>query len=336
MSMLAIVYVHTQILVVTNSHLAGHIQTVLLQLLKFGTIGFFLISGFLLGEGLTRGHRSQYFLRRLQAVLLPWLFWGLIWFLVSLSAHMLRYTNATLGSSAFIVLQQYLHFVFFYSIYWFVPNFFVCLALVLTLYNRIPNRYLGSFFFVCSLLYGINVYPELVTARHTTALLGFVFYLWLGAFAYTHRERWLHRLYNCSWAKLATVTAAALLLSLIEYRVLARMHPLGDPNNTLRVSNQIFSVLATLMIVKSSLRLSPSFTNPRSDTFGIYLLHPILVDLLWIARAHAAPASIWRREVSGPVALASLAGIFLFVYLLSLLLAQQIGKVPGLRWSVGK
>ncbi len=336
MSMLAIVYVHTQAMVVTGNQLVGHLQTFLLQLFKFGTIGFFLISGFLLGEGLTRGHRSQYFLRRLHAVLLPWLFWGLVWFLVSLSAHMLQYTHATIGSSAFLVLHEYFRFVFFYSIYWFVPNFFLCLALVLTLYNRLPNRYLGSFFLLCSLLYGINVYPEFVTARHTTALLGFVFYLWLGAFAYTHRERWLPRLYACSWAWLTAATTVALCLSLVEYHVLARMHPLGDPNNTLRISNQLFSVLATLMIVKSSLRLSPSFTNPRSDTFGIYLLHPILIDLLWIARSHTAPASIWRRDLTAPVALAVLAGLFVFVYLLSLLLAQQIGKVPGLRWSVGR
>jgi len=82
MSMLAIVWVHAETLWGTSSQPTAHyLQLSLLQFLKFGTIGFFLISGFLMGEGVTRSSPATYFRRRVKAILLPWAFWGFIWFL---------------------------------------------------------------------------------------------------------------------------------------------------------------------------------------------------------------------------------------------------------------
>jgi Acyltransferase family len=200
LSMIAIVWVHSQFLWGTATGWASHVQPVLVQLMKFGTIGFFLISGFLLGEGLTRIRPRQYFYRRLNAVFVPWVLWGCLWFAVALSYDLLKGSHTdSLRSSLRLVVGQYFRFVFTQSIYWFVPNFFVCLAIVLGLYRRVPDYVQGAAYLAMSLFYGVNVYLEIIPTRHTSALLGFVFYLWLGSFAYKHREAWSRWLGRTSW-----------------------------------------------------------------------------------------------------------------------------------------
>ncbi len=157
--MISIVWVHTECLYGKASGLTIYIQPVLLQLMKFGTIGFFLISGFLLGEGMTRTNPGRYFYRRLKAVLVPWMVWGFVWFVVAFSCHLIVANPLELlRSSLRVVVGQYFRMVFTQSVYWFVPNFFVCLALVLGLYRRVPDYVQGAVYLTISLFYGVNVY----------------------------------------------------------------------------------------------------------------------------------------------------------------------------------
>src|SRR5215472_17824439 len=73
LSMAAVVAMHCT----ENTHhlTGGNPTSLMVQPFKFGTIGFFLISGFLMGKGLTHKKPSEYLVRRLRTVLLPWLLW---------------------------------------------------------------------------------------------------------------------------------------------------------------------------------------------------------------------------------------------------------------------
>jgi fucose 4-O-acetylase-like acetyltransferase len=334
--MVSIVYIHSDLLIGTTGGRWPYLQLLIMQLFKFGTICFFLISGYLLGEGISKQSPMQYFLRRFRAVFLPWLFWGMAWVGVNLLIKLHHSTAHTLVGSFGSVLHQYLHLVFFDSIYWFVPNFCLSLALLLALYKRVNDVLLGSTFLACSLFYGVNIYLGLVPVSHPTALLGFVFYLWLGVFAFNHSKRlnsWLNRV---SWFAILACMAGALTVALLEFHGLWRHGSDAAAANTLRLSNQLFSVLMALVIAKWKRPIAPGFINVRTETFGIYLLHPILLDGLKSARSHIVRTSEWGFSASAPRTMLMVVAVFVVVYLGSLFLTKQIGKIPFLRWSVGK
>jgi Acyltransferase family len=338
LAMISIVWIHTELSWGTPTGWAMHVQPILFQLMKFGTIGFFLISGFLLGEGLTRTRPVEYFYRRLRVVLVPWMLWGLLWFVIALSYHLLEGTKPeSIGSSLRTVVGQYFRFVFTQSIYWFVPNFFICLAIVLCLYGRVSDYVQGAVYLAMSVFYGVNVYIELIPTRHTSALLGFVFYLWLGAMAYKHRAGWNRWLNRSSWLRLITYTTAAAGLGLLETYILQRLHPhSGDAANTLRIANQAFSVFAILLIVKCRRRLYPLALDVRAETFGIFLIHPVLVAISKIAVLHVAPSKRMAITEDGPLTLLLSVATFVTIYIVSVLATKQIRRVSFLRWTVGQ
>jgi Acyltransferase family len=337
LAMISIVWVHTEFLWGTAAGWALHVQPVLLQLMKFGTIGFFLISGFLSGDGLTRSRPWRYFSRRLDAVFVPWMCWGLLWFAIAFSYHLMEENHPeTLRSSLRVVVGQYFRFIFTQSIYWFVPNFFVCLAIVLGLYRRVPDYVQGAVYLAMSLLYGVNVYLEIIPTRHTSAILGFVFYLWLGCFAYRHREAWSRWLDRTSWLRLIASTVIAGGLALVETHILRRMHPHSqDSMNTLRIANQIFSVLAVLLIAKCKRPLYPSAFHVRAETFGIFLIHPILIEIFLLGTAHISPSTKLGIAKNGSLTMLLTVLAFVTVYVSSVFLTKQIRQISFLRWMVG-
>ena len=87
--MISIVWVHALVHWEIVSAQESYLRLVPVQIMKFGTISFFLISGCLMGEGLTRTEPLRYFYRRVSAVLVPWFFWSCIWFAIALSQDLL-------------------------------------------------------------------------------------------------------------------------------------------------------------------------------------------------------------------------------------------------------
>ncbi len=73
--MLSIVVVHSEIAFNLFKRAHWQLPLAVIAPFKFGTIGFFLISGFLLGERVDRRNPFEYFGRRLKRVFLPWLMW---------------------------------------------------------------------------------------------------------------------------------------------------------------------------------------------------------------------------------------------------------------------
>ena len=336
LAMISIVWVHTLFLWGRVPMPASYVQVILMQLMKFGTICFFLISGYLLGEGLTRTSPRKYFYRRVKAVFVPWAFGGFVWFVIALSQDLLGGNNHQhLESSLRNLGELYLKFIFTQSIYWFVPNFFLCLAIVLGLYKRVPDYIQGPVFLAFSLFYGINAYIRVIPSMHMSALFGFIFYLWLGSFAYHHRQRWNRWMERISWVQLAIFAGVATILAIAEVHMLQRVGA-DDSFNTLRISNQIYSVVVALLIVKCKRALFPRRIDVRSETFGIFLIHPILIEVFQIGYARIPYSSQDGIRANGLLTILLSVVTFAVLYLFSVLLTKQIRRVPSLRWMVGR
>lgn len=336
LAMISIVWVHAIYQWGLASPPASYVQVILLQSMKFGTIGFFLISGYLLGEGLTRTSPRRYFYRRVNAVFVPWVFWSVVWFAIALSQDLLgEDSHRHLVSSLHDLGQLYLKFVFTQSIYWFVPNFFLCLAIVLSLHKRVPDYVQGIIFLSLSLFYGVNAYIRVIPSVHMSALFGFVFYLWLGSLAYRHREKWNRWMARTSWVRLVTFAGVATILAIAEFHMLERIGA-DDSLNTLRISNQIYSVVLVLLIVKSKRSLFPRGLDVRSETFGIFLIHPILIEAFQIGYARVSSSAREGIRANGPLTILLGLVTFVLLYLFSILLTKQIRRFPSLGWMVGR
>jgi surface polysaccharide O-acyltransferase-like enzyme len=336
LAMISIVWVHTVGFWGTATTSVAYLQVIVIQVMKFGTIGFFLISGYLLGEGLTRTSPSKYFYRRVKAVLVPWIFWSCVWFAFAMFQDPLLGGGLRgLELSLHELAQKYLTFVFLRSAYWFIPNFFFCLALVLALYRRVPDYLQGAIFVACSVFYGVNVYLKVIPEGHTSALFGFVLYLWLGLIAHKYREVWGRWLEKISWGRLSIYAGVAVIFALGEIHALRKLGT-ADEYNTLRLSNQAFSVLVVMLIVKCKRPLFPRAIDVRGETFGIFLIHSILWQLFMTLRDRILDAT--RLEIRGMGVLPILMGLATVatIYLLSLLLTKLLRRVPYLTWTIGR
>lgn len=310
----------------------------LLQPFKFGTIGFFLISGFLMEESLTRRRSWEFLKRRLQRVAAPWAIWFLLCTILLLASDALhgRFRMHSLGdcfSSVFAGLDNAL----FGTAYWFVPNLLIALCVLLLCRRFRCDLRLGGVLLLLSLFYGLNVYAQWIPMKgHTEALLGFVFYLWLGGWGARNIkeiERWIGRVPMIS---LVAAAAVAGLVALRESDFLAEVVG-SDSMNTLRISNQIYSVIIVLAIFKLSKAIWPSLVNVRTTTFGIYLIHTVVLLLLGGIVNHAIlPPAVRAAWSLGPGIMVCLSlVVFAVTYGCSLGLTELLLKQSRLRWMVG-
>ncbi len=148
---------------------------------KFGTIGFFLISGFLLGERVDRRNPLEYFLRRVKRVFVPWLFWlGIM--CAFLIAHQVTATEwkRTASHGIVSITLNALKFCLLDTAFWFVPNLLLCIAVLLVFRRYLYSLKLGAILLLTNLTYVVNIYKLWFPSKHTVALFAFVFYLWFG------------------------------------------------------------------------------------------------------------------------------------------------------------
>lgn|GEM_PF-353328 len=302
------------------------------ELLKFGTIGFFLVSGFLLGDRINNCSPVTYFLRRLQNVFIPWCVWFSLWCCLKFVS------DWTTGRVPELSLGYAISFVgecLTLTAYWFVPNLLIALAILLVFRRFLNHLWVGALFLLASLFYGFNIYGRWIPEGHTKAVFGFVFYLWLGAWSAWHFpviENWLKKMHPLVLIGLSLLASG---LALGESKLIATLNS-SDPYNTLRISNQIYSVLVVLAIMKLKNKVWPSFVDVRSHTYGLYLTHTSVRALLF---APLKPAL--RHLGQGPewlvwsTSLVLLPIIYVAVYGACLLLIRALLANPSLWWTVG-
>jgi fucose 4-O-acetylase-like acetyltransferase len=261
---------------------------VALALVKFGTIGFFVASGYLLQDRRYPGY-DAFFRARWRTVALPWLLW------LAVHLALLQWLRAREGQAAsWPELPQLAYDALFHSSFWFVPNFFAAAWLYGRIAARLSEGATTALLLLPALVHAANVHAMWFTTYHSLAVLGFVFHLHVGVLLRRHEARWLPWLRR--WrALVAALALAAMAAAVAESRQLmaAGSH---DVINTLRLSNQVYSLaLATLLLGTARSLVPPSIPERRS-TFAIYLMHTAALMLLttWLEP--------WRPRIGGGLA----------------------------------
>ena len=303
----------------------------LIQLSKFGTIAFFVLAGFLLGDKFTNYSSWGYFKRRLSNTFKPWLVWSILFICAILIQQYIALHKA--GDFHFKhQLLDKIKLVYLYTNYWFIINFLFCIAILLCFKKHLYQIWVGLLFLICTLVYSINVYYEWFTPSHTIAIFGFIFYLWLGAMC------------NKYWNKMECFinktplfiyfTFFLLTFSWAVFDIIGLMQAKSaDPYNTLRLSNIFYSISSIAILLKIRKFPFTAYLKPRQTTFGIYLIHYILVANLLpeVYRPfHLIP--IQNMDILQMVLF--IASRFIIVYGLTLLIIFGLSKTK-LKWVIG-
>jgi hypothetical protein len=289
---------------------------------KFGVICFFMISGFLLARKMNEVPAGQYFKNRVKVTLYPYLFaFALIILLFVFKTMVLKQPSG-------YTFWSYVSFMFFTSALWFLPNYWVSLAAILSFKKYLNSVFLGLMFLTLTAVFTyFYVYTE-YARPHAHALFGFVFYLWLGY--YVGRKR-LH-LYFETW------NLPVLVLTFLGFYILTSIESLllfenglKEPLSILRVSNQLFSISAFILMVRLFRKpLVSKLFNPRKETFGIYLYHMFPLAVLAFGVKILEKLGLHTFSNYTPVFIGWFLIKFLFVYVATLLIVKVL-----LRYNIG-
>ncbi len=306
-----------------------------IQFSKFGTVCFFLLAGFLIGDKFTDYTPLQYLKRRLNTTIRPWLFWSLC-FIVLTNLDLI--TNKLLlhpdpqGVNVWQTLLGNITTTYLYTNYWFIPNFLFCITLLLVFKRHLYSYTFGAILFLFTVFYSINIYLSWIKPSHTTAILGFVFFLWLGAQLHKNWQKveaWIDKTSIFMWL---TFTILTLYLSLAEMDLLKNLH-VHDPYNTLRFSNIIYSISFFFLLLKIKNFNFIQYLKPRETTYGIYLIHYIMPAMLLPQIFGPMHINVYQLTIA-EVFLYQLLK-FLIVYSSTFLVVWGINKT-SFKWLVGR
>ncbi|MDB5156916.1 MAG: Surface polysaccharide O-acyltransferase-like enzyme, partial [Mucilaginibacter sp.] len=251
----------------------------LIQLTKFGTIAFFLLAGFLISEKFADYSPGQYLKRRISTTFGPWVFWTFVYIigiLINLRIKERIYHNGEFNITN--ILEQ-IKILYLYTSYWFIINFLISISILLIFRRYLYSFYLGGTLLLFTLFYAVNIHYEWVNPRHTTAILGFVFFLWLGA---QLRKNWESIEKNAKKIPVGMLVLAMLLtFGLCLYEIMQLNNNSIDPFNTLRISNILFSLVVFAFLLRLKTFKFVEYFKPRQTTYGIYLIHYILLVFLF-------------------------------------------------------
>jgi len=304
----------------------------LIQFSKFGTISFFLLAGFLLGSKFTTYSSWEYFKRRLSTVFLPWLIWSLIF----LCAILIQNYIALHRSGDFHLkklLIEKIEMIYLYTNYWFIINFMFCITILLCFKKYLYKWWLGTLFLVLSLVYSANVYFEWFITSHTIAIFGFIFYLWLGAMLNKYWNKIEILIQKTPMYIFASLFVITFCLAIFDITHLIEVKS-EDPYNTLRLSNILYSIVTIFLLFKIREFNFVKYLKPRETTFGVYLIHYILVTHLLpeVFRQYHLPMF---QEMSLGNMLLFVVLRFMIVYIGTMLLIAIISKTK-LSWIIGR
>lgn len=242
---------------------------------KFGVFCFFIISGFLLGENLKNTTPLLYIKKRLKIILKPYIVVSVIFWIFSLI------TDFYIKNNTFSIISalQIFKWNMLYTPLWFIPNYFLALGIILLFHKYIGSKRFGLILFVIMVIYSVFlVYIPGYEKSHTTALFGFVFYLWLGVFI--QQRNLIDKISGININVLIFATLVFFSLSIFESSQLYKNN-FTTVFSILRFSNQLYALSMFALLVRIC-NTPPKFRflNPRKETYGIYLYHGFITAFL--------------------------------------------------------
>jgi len=311
------------------------IQIVSLQFIKFGTIVFFILAGFLIGDKFHQYTTKEYLGRRLQTTIRPWLFWVaifLVLFYINQAVLYFKGSDQVGISHPLAYLIDRFHFILVYTSFWFIINFMFCITILLLFRKYMYNLGFGIILGIFSLFYSVNVYFDWIPTSHTTALLGFIFYLWLGVIMHKYIALFNKWINNRSFALIFSLVIITFILSCLETLGLMQLG-IVDSLNTLRITNILYSFASFLFLYRFCNFKSIEKLRPRSMTFGIHLIHHILI-LIFLPMI-LQPLKISYQSESAWSLFYMQFLIFILIYGTSYIIVYYIGRSKW-KWVVGQ
>jgi probable poly-beta-1,6-N-acetyl-D-glucosamine export protein len=307
---------------------------------KIGSISFFIVSGFLLSSALGRYSSKEYLNKRVKNIFKPYvLFVGVYLALDCLGAFFGEQRITSFAQLPAFVISKILGILFFTS-YWFIFNYFISVMLLLSLRNFLYERWLGVLLFCCTLVYSINVHFEFFLPHHTTAFVGFTFFLWLGANLRKHETTFWTFIESTPLWKILALLAITLSANLYEtFYLLQKGATVVD--SSLKLTNIFYACSIFLLLSKIGNKVKFTYLNPRDETYPLYLIHPLFLKVINYALLPMLPAVgavltiNEASEVSWLAILLYQVAWFVAIYSLSLITVKVILYSP-LRWVFGK
>ncbi|CAM4360964.1 Acyltransferase family protein [Pedobacter westerhofensis] len=267
-SMLGIIWAHTPAFAAGTSYLMLDnvpLYCFVMDFFKFGVICFFMISGFLLAGKIHTEPPMAYFKRRIYATLIPYLF--------AFSGIVLLFIFKTyvLHMAGDMNVGQYIVDMFLNSALWFLPSYWLSLIVIMCCRRYLDSKIFGLFLLLVTLGHTWYFAYSANAQSHVHALFAFILYLWLGYYIGRFNLAGYF-----SKIKISTLLAAFVLVYILSSAESVALWQKGfrEPLSILRISNQIYSVLAFITMMRIfDQPLHSNWIKPRSETFGIYLYH---------------------------------------------------------------
>ncbi|WP_344769839.1 acyltransferase [Pedobacter ginsengiterrae] len=282
-SMMGIVFEHSATLWGAKYDSVGEtiLQIASMQFFKFATVAFFLIGGFLINYKFTEYTPGNYIKRRFTNTIKPWLVWILVLVVANFIQNWIVFKRGN-NTGLFLndpitYFSNELKYILFESSFWFILNFLICITILLAFKKYLYKFWFGLVLLLCSLTYSFNLYTEWFVTHHSTALFGFVFYLWLGVFLNRNFEKITQFIKSISWEQMIGLNSVLFVLACAEtYLLMTRGS--HDEYNTLRITNILYSLsMFGLLLKVGDIKTVDRILTPRQSTFGIYLIHQILI-----------------------------------------------------------
>ncbi len=338
-SMIAIVMRHCELSLFRDYHVST-LENAITQVRSFGVLLFFVNSAFLMAAWLARPNTGvqSYWRGRLNLVAKPWLIWATAYQVIGL----VKFFSGDEGRVSGLPYQIWKNV--FLDNYWFVPILFFSLAVILPLRRYWRSRWLGAVLLILSYFYGVNQYYQWFPPSHTTAVFGYLFYLWLGVQLFQHFTTERASVRRIPWWVVLMVLCFAISLMIVEDEISILR---GFPNyyNALQISNQLYALVVLVVLIKlpATVRLMPSFIDVRKESYGIYLTHPIVgsvgraaIDFA-VGRSNSGKSFFTRlpEMVENPFARIGIWVLwFGVVYTVSLVITKALRRTTW-AWTVG-
>lgn len=217
------------------------------------------------------------------------------------------------------------------SSYWFIFSFLIALGLFFVFWRHSDSTLYGLVTGLIAVFYSVNIYFGWIEQRHNLAMPAYLFYLWLGVWLSRHENviTYIQKMPN-KW--LVGSVVLFLCLAVVESKYLWSINSVS-PFNTIRLSNQLFSMSFFALLLKNDFSSKLVWLNPRSESFGIYLYHLYFIEAFSIFSTYFS-FMLYSVDYTG----LALAGItilrWIIIYTLTLMFVKLVNQTR-FRWLLG-